>query len=468
MSDSSTGTISNTISVNVGGNFVFGSSLVSGTSSFSGPINLASGANLTLTAAAGGQCLYSGVISGSGVLTTTGTGTVTLTGANTYTGVSTLSGGIVNLGGPEIAGTAGPLGQSAASNPGSIVFSGGTLQYSTSNQNDYSGRYSTAAGQSYNVDTNGQTVTWASALTSSGGSLNKFGLGTLVLTASNTYTGPTTVSGGILQIISDTQLGTVPSNPTTNITLNGGELNNNGNTGIYLVALAPNRNVYLGAGGGYVDAGWGPYPPTGWIPSGGTGGIIVNGRVSGPGGLGLAWDSGTLILNGSNNYSGVTTIGTYASYYWNDPEANPTLQLGNNHALPGTDLIFGSSANNNTATLDMNGHNATVGALSGGANAIVDIVSSGGTSTLTVGNNNASSTFGGVIQNSTGMLGMTKTGSGTLTLTGIDTYIGATAITGGTLQVGGVGVLGGGNYAAAIANGARSSSTPAATKRSPG
>ena len=43
-------------------------------------------------------------------------------------------------------------------------------------------------------------MTWATALTSSGGSLAKVGSGTLTLTAVNTYSGATTISGGTLQI----------------------------------------------------------------------------------------------------------------------------------------------------------------------------------------------------------------------------------------------------------------------------
>ena len=55
--------------------------------------------------------------------------------------------------------------------------SGGYLQYSPLNQYDYSNRFSTAANQCYNVDTNGQNVTWTAGLTSSGGSLSKIGAG---------------------------------------------------------------------------------------------------------------------------------------------------------------------------------------------------------------------------------------------------------------------------------------------------
>ena len=104
----------------------------------------------------------------------------------------------MNLGVAETAGTSGPLGEAARS--GSIILNGGYLQYSAVNQYDYSGRFSTAANQAYNVDTNGQNVTWATALTSSGGSLTKVGAGTLMLTASNTYTGATTISAGTLQL----------------------------------------------------------------------------------------------------------------------------------------------------------------------------------------------------------------------------------------------------------------------------
>jgi autotransporter-associated beta strand protein len=138
--------------------------------------------------------------------------------------VTTLNGGILNLGSAEFAGYFGPLGDSPASNPGSIVFNGGTLQYSVNNQNDYSGRFSTAANQNIVIDTNGQTVTFATALTSSNGALtlNDSYLaspGALILTAASTYTGPTTVLRGTL-VVSGSLNGT-SSTTVTNATLAG-------------------------------------------------------------------------------------------------------------------------------------------------------------------------------------------------------------------------------------------------------
>jgi fibronectin-binding autotransporter adhesin len=161
--------------------------------------------------------------SGSSALTLSGAGTLNLGAQSTYTGVTSLDGGVVTLASPENPGTSGPLGASLASNPGSIVFNGGTIQYSTANQFDYSGRFGAAAGQRISIDTNGQTVIFATALTSSNGSLTvKDGNatpGALILASVETYTGPTTVTGGAL-ILSGSINGTCGTT-VTNATLAG-------------------------------------------------------------------------------------------------------------------------------------------------------------------------------------------------------------------------------------------------------
>jgi len=130
---------------------------------------------------------YAGTISSTGRLTKIGTGTQTLSGTNTYTGGTNFNGGILNVGSKDALG-----------NTGALSFGGGTLQYGTGITTDYSNRFSNKASQAYSIDTNGQSVTFASALTSSGGTLTKSGTGTLILLGTNTYTGGTTVSGGTL------------------------------------------------------------------------------------------------------------------------------------------------------------------------------------------------------------------------------------------------------------------------------
>jgi autotransporter-associated beta strand protein len=121
-----------------------------------------------------------------------------LAGESTFAGGVLINGGTLNVGSLENAGASGPLGNSAADNSGNITFGGGTLQFSSVNQNDYSGRFSTAAGQPISIDTAGQNVEFATALTSSGGTFTKLGDGTLTLTSANTYSGNTTISAGSL------------------------------------------------------------------------------------------------------------------------------------------------------------------------------------------------------------------------------------------------------------------------------
>jgi autotransporter-associated beta strand protein len=182
------GTGSNTLTLGNSGNGAV-IAVSNGAHAINAPVILAD--NLQVTGGNTGWSLsIAGSITGSYALAMSGNGTLILAGQNSYTGGTTLTAGVLNLGAPE-NGTSGPLGES-----GSIVFNGGTLQYSPVNQHDYSGRFSTAANQAYSVDTNGQNVTWASALVSSGGSLSKIGNGMLTLTSANTDLAAANVSGG--------------------------------------------------------------------------------------------------------------------------------------------------------------------------------------------------------------------------------------------------------------------------------
>jgi autotransporter-associated beta strand protein len=149
-----------------------------------------------------------------GINKNSGNGTLTLNGANTFNGGVIFGAGNINLGSAENAGVSGPLGSS-----GTLTLNGGYLQYSVNNQYDYSSRFSTAVSQKYNIDTNGQTVTWATALASFGGSLTKKGLGTLILTGNNTYDGGTTLAGGSLRLDTLNAIGS-----TGTISFTGGAL----------------------------------------------------------------------------------------------------------------------------------------------------------------------------------------------------------------------------------------------------
>lgn len=164
-----------------------------------GSISTGSSGSLPLTVNTSAS--ISSQLTGSGALTVNGAAgaRLVLAGANTYSGSTALLGGVLTVGSVENAGASGPLGVG-----GAISLGGGTLQYSAANNFDYSSRFSTAAGRAYNIDTNGRTVTFATALTSSGGSLTlndtSASPGKLILTGANTYAGGTTITAGTLQI----------------------------------------------------------------------------------------------------------------------------------------------------------------------------------------------------------------------------------------------------------------------------
>ena len=257
-----------------------------------------------------GSLAVSAAISGTGSVTTAGPGTIVLSGSNSFSGGTVLSAGVLNLGSANAIGSTG-----------TVSFGGGTLQYSASNTTDYSGRFSTAAGQQYAIDTNGQNVSLGSALTSSGGSLTKTGLGTLILGGTNTYSGGTVVSAGRLVGTADSLQGVITNDAAVEFSqvssgTYSGVMAGSGafvKTGSGLLALTGN-NSYSGtttiAAGRLVGS-------TASLP-----GTIANASqlefaqasagtfasaITGTGSL-TKTGAGNLILSGSSNYSGATSV----------------------------------------------------------------------------------------------------------------------------------------------------------------
>jgi autotransporter-associated beta strand protein len=91
---------------------------------------------------------------------------------------------------------------------------------------------------------------------------------------------------------------------------------------------------------------------------------------------------------------------------------------------------------NTFGVLDISGHNVpglAIGSIEGEENTLILL----GANNLTVGSNNLSTTFSGVIEDNGFSGSLTKIGTGTLDLTGANTYTGVTNINGGVLQVDG-------------------------------
>lgn len=212
--------------------------------------------------------------------------------------------------------------------------------------------------------------------------------GNITMTAVNTYTGSTTISGGQLAL---TGSGSVA---TSSGVLDNGLFDISGTTsGTQIKNLTGSGSVALGTRTLSITSGSGTF--SGSI--GGSGGVTVSG--------------GTTTLAASNTYTGATTI------------------TGGTLALSGAGDISASSGVVNNGSFDISGttNGASIATISGTGSVPL------GSKTLTV--SNGSGTFGGSI---TGTGGLSLSG-GTLSLTSVTGYTGATTISGGTLALSGAG-----------------------------
>jgi|GEM_PF-1223577 len=422
----------------------------------SGLVTLGSNAATVLTINGGSSSsTYSGTISGSGGLAKTGSGTLTLAGYN-----STYSGGTTITQGTLAVSTGSALGT------GSVTLNGGTLQATTSLGLANAVVLTTDSAVSTGA---GIELTLSNALSGSG-NLTKSGSGTLILSGNNSaYSGDMIVSEGTLFIASASGLG------TGNLELAGGMLLTTGST----VSLA--GNVFLDTDGAtfYTNGG----------------DLILSGVISGAGSLTKS-GTGTLTLSGTNTYAGATTIsgGTLrissagnlqgtsgVTLAGGTLQATSPLTLGKSIALgsgggtfevanSGDTLILsggvsggGSLTKAGSGTLNLTGNNTYTGGtnINGGTVSIVADANLGDASgglifnggTLQIGADIVSSrdvtlnAGGGTFDTSghnltlngtvSGSGGLTKTGVGTLTLSGDATYTGPTSIQAGTLSLGG-------------------------------
>ncbi|WP_433741522.1 autotransporter-associated beta strand repeat-containing protein [Pseudomonas putida] len=129
---------------------------------------------------------FAGVVSGTGALQQNGTGTLVLTNDNTYTGGTTINAGTLQLGD---GGTSGMIA-------GNIV-NNSTLAFNFSDTHTHDG-----------------------AISGTGGLLQN-GLGTTILTGTNSYRGATTVSRGRLFVNGDQSAATGATNVAAAATLGG-------------------------------------------------------------------------------------------------------------------------------------------------------------------------------------------------------------------------------------------------------
>ncbi len=153
-----------------------------------------------------------------------------------------------------------------------------------------------------------------------------------------------------------------------------------------------------------------------------TAGLTLSGAI-GDGGSGLGFTktgAGTLVVSGTNTYTGATII---SAGKLQAGAAAGGQAFGNLSAV--------SLANAASTALDLNNFNQTIGSLTGGGTTGGNVTL--GSATLTTGGDNTSpAAYAGVIS---GTGSLVKTGSGTQTLTGANTYSGGTTVANGNLSV---------------------------------
>ncbi|AWM37417.1 Extracellular serine protease precursor [Gemmata obscuriglobus] len=420
--------------------------------SLAGAGNLMLATFILTTGANNSSTAFSGVISDLGDLIKAGSGTFTLSGANTYAGTTAVSGGTLSVTGDGNLGT------------GAVILATGTtlaVTGATTIDNDI------ALAGAATVDTS--VAVTASGILSGSAGLTKFGAGTLTLTNTNNeaaFSGTITAASGTLAVANDNALGSGA------LTFSGGSFTITGTTTV-------DNDIVLNAPTTPIDVGTGLT-------------VTLSGVISETGGARAIDKSGagTLVLTGTNTYTGNTNLngGTVSvagdsnlgAGTINFNQSTPTLVITGAGTIdnaillgvPGTvdtpvavtlsGVISGASTftKSSTGTLTLSGANTYTGtttvsagtlSVAGDGNLGTGAVTLAAGSTLavtgatTIDNDialtgaatvdtSAAVTASGVIS---GTGGLTKAGTGTLTLTGTNTFTGATTVSGGTLSVSG-------------------------------
>jgi autotransporter-associated beta strand protein len=393
------------------------------------------------------------ILSGNGGLSKTGAGTLILNGNNSFTGGVTINGGTISAGHNNALGT------------GTFTVLGSTLDIQ--NGVTISNPADLKANLDIKVDA-AETGTYAGNISSTGNfGVSKIGDGTLIMSGTNSYTGGTRVKSGFLQLGDDTKKGTiigevrvgafgtldVVNADTSGITRirNNGEIYflNRSDAGtaaitnhgvLYFVNRSSAANATIANNGFALFA----HSTT-----------AGNATITNNNGIGFVdtatAGNATITNNFFMGFAGSATAGNASitnkfalEFGENSTAGNATIVtrrfaatlFGNN--ADGGNARFVTHKNGEvdfSATRGPNGDGKiSAGSIEGAGTYII-----GGGNTLTVGSNNRSTEVSGIIANDCACLSdaasLVKVGTGTLTLSGKNTYKGTTDVKGGALLV---------------------------------
>ena len=469
---------------------------IGGANTYSGPVTLGSasrinsdsgtlilnnaaditGATFGLTLGGAGNININSVIgTTTGTLTKDGTGTATLSAANTYSGATTISNGSLVFGVSNAIATNNTVTVGGGSTLGVLNLGGfnntNALAFVVINNGVITNGTINSAGGYRITNTSGAalTNTISANLGGTGGLTNNVTNSMTLLSGSNSYTGLTRIEMGTLQLGNSFALGAGGTDHNIGTQLRGGILDLNGQTNINETLVFADANSYV-TNSSTNTATWSGslYLSNSTANNFSVGSgkdIVVTGSITNGSSTRVLNKNGDGVLTFSNANTNTGTINVNAG----------TLRMGNAAALGSSSAISNVTVASG-ATLDLNGYTASsarvfniAGVGVGGNGAIYNGSTSNATfsnaiamtsnATIgTLGNLTLSGPIMGGLYYSTPItitntntfvvttnavnasnvvagIGLTKVGSGTLFLTGSNSYSGGTIISNGAISI---------------------------------
>lgn len=404
-----------------------------------------------------GTLTVGGVVSDGGFtgLVKAGPGTLVLAGANTYAGTTLNAGTLTVSDGGSLGSTTGPLvinnlapddGTDVVLNVNGAVATGslsGTISAPTRGVN--TATIAIAANKSLTVNQSLDDTYYG--LITGAGTFIKSGAATLTLTGVNTYTGGTTLTQGVLSVdrLNDNSSAGLSNLGTTGpITVTGGTLRYTGGASLtsnrfMLTSGTPTIDITLNTASLTITSQF----ASSTITKTGAGTLTLGGNVYYTGNFGeidVAVNQGTMLL--ASSVTDPAFMAAVANVV--DVQPGAILRLGASGTNVGRQVRPTNTFHMSGGTYDLNGNGTTFGPQIDGSGWIL----SGSTGTASLGIYPASNkTFSGNIVDGNGVVGVRLSNrignntypalpAATWTLSGTNTYSGATVLETGTLAAG--------------------------------